>query len=201
MPYWVYGGQQESGSVAVASRGNDGAITFRDWHPVGAEEYGYVAPDPLNPNIVYGSHGTRFDRATGEVEHVAPRGNYRYLRTAPLLFSYVDPHVLYLGAQMVLKTTDGGRNWEAISPDLSRETYAAPASVASYPDAAKQQSTRRGVIYSIAPSRFNVNVLWAGTDDGLIHVTRDGGKNLEKHHPARHDSLEQGGPARRLALR
>jgi hypothetical protein len=77
---------------------------------------------------------------------------------------------------MVLKTTDGGRNWEAISPDLSREAYETPASVASYPDAAKQQSTRRGVVYSLAPSRFNVNVLWAGTDDGLVHLTRDGGK-------------------------
>src|SRR5208337_2738299 len=75
-PYWVYGGQQESGSVATASRGNDGAITFRDWHPVGAEEYDYIAPDPLNPNIVYGSHGTKFNRTTGEVENVAPRGSY-----------------------------------------------------------------------------------------------------------------------------
>ena len=182
-PYWVYGGQQESGSAGVASRGNDGQITFRDWHPVGAEEYGYVAPDPLNPNIIYGSKGTKFNRVTGEVEHVNPRGNYRYLRTAPLLFSYVDPHVLYLGAQVVLKTTDGGRNWEAISPDLTRETYELPASVAAYPDAAKQQATRRGVVYSIAPSRLNVNVLWAGTDDGLIHLTRDGGKNWKNVTP------------------
>src|SRR5207302_1282693 len=74
------------------------------------------------------------------------------------------------------KTVDGGENWEAISPDLSRETYDIPTSVAAYPDVAKQQATRRGVVYSIAPSRLNVNVLWAGTDDGLIHVTRDGGK-------------------------
>ncbi len=182
-PYWVYGGQQESGSAGVASRGNDGQITFRDWHPVGADEYGYVAPDPLNPNIIYGSKGTRFNRITGEVEHVNPRGNYRYLRTAPLLFSYVDPHVLYLGAQVVLKTTDGGRNWEAISPDLTRETYELPASVASYGDAAKQQATRRGVVYSLGPSRLNGNVLWAGTDDGLIHLTRDGGKTWKNVTP------------------
>ena len=182
-PYWVYGGQQESGSAGVASRGNDGQITFRDWRPVGADEYGYVAPDPLNPNIIYGSKGTKFNRITGEVEHVNPRGNYRYLRTAPLLFSYVDPHVLYLGAQVVLKTTDGGRNWEAISPDLTRETYDLPASVASYGDAAKQQATRRGVVYAIGPSRLNVNVLWAGTDDGLIHLTRDGGKNWKNVTP------------------
>ena len=182
-PYWVYGGQQESGSAAVSSRGNDGQITFREWHPVGAEEYDYIAPDPLNANIVYGSHGTKFNRVTGEVEHVSPRGNYRYLRTAPLLFSYVDPHLLYLGAQVVLKTADGGKNWEAISPDLTRETYEIPASVAAYGDAAKQQATRRGVVYAIGPSRRNVNTLWAGTDDGLIHLTRDGGKNWKNVTP------------------
>jgi len=182
-PYWVYGGQQESGSAGVASRGNDGQITFREWHPAGAEEYDYIAPDPLNPNIIYGSHGTKFNRVTGEVEHVNPRGNYRYLRTAPLLFSTVDPHVLFLGAQVVLKTADGGKNWETISPDLTRETYEVPASVAAYGDAAKQQATRRGVVYAIGPSRRNVNVLWAGTDDGLIHLTRDGGKNWKNVTP------------------
>src|SRR5690242_5995687 len=79
-PYWVYGGQQESGSVGITSRGNDGQITFRDWHPVGADEYGYIAPDPLHPNIVYGSKVHRYDKLTGEVRNVAPRGTYRYLR-------------------------------------------------------------------------------------------------------------------------
>ena len=182
-PYWVYGGQQESGSAAVASRGNWGEITERDWHPVGVDEYDYVAPDPLDPNIVYGGKCTRFNRVTGEVEHVGPKGSYRYLRTAPLLFSYVDPHILYLGAQVVLKTTNGGQSWDAISPDLSRETYDVPASVASYGDAAKAQATRRGVVYSIGPSRLNVNVIWAGTDDGLIHVTRDGGKTWKNVTP------------------
>jgi photosystem II stability/assembly factor-like uncharacterized protein len=183
VPYAVYGAQQESGSAMVASRGNDGAITVRDWHPVGVEEYGYVAPDPLNPNLVYGGKITRYNKITGEVQDVAPRGKYRYLRTAPVLFSEVDPHVLYLGAQVVLKTVDGGQNWEAISPDLSREGWDLPASVATYPDQAKQQATRRGVVYSIAPSRLNMNTLWAGTDDGLIHVTRDGGKNWKNVTP------------------
>jgi len=182
-PYWVYGGQQESGSAAVLSRGNEGQITFREWHPVGAEEYAYIAPDPLNPNIVYGSKVSKWNRITGEVERVAPRGNYRYLRTAPLIFSYVEPHVLYLGAQVVLKTTDGAKTWEAISPDLTRETYDLPPSVASYPAAAKQQATRRGVVYSIGPSRLNVNTIWAGTDDGLIHLTRDGGKTWKNVTP------------------
>ena len=182
-PYQVYGGQQESGSVAISSRGNDGAITFRDWHPVGAEEYAYIAPDPLHPNLIYGGIVSRYNRVTGEVTHVAPRGQYRHLRTAPLLFSEVDPHVLYLGMQKVLKTTDGGANWTEISPDLSRETYEVPASVASYGAEAKRQATRRGVIYAMAPSRLNVDVLWAGTDDGLIHLTRDGGKNWKNVTP------------------
>ncbi|HEY2017418.1 MAG TPA: glycoside hydrolase, partial [Bryobacteraceae bacterium] len=166
-PYWVYGGQQESGSAGVASRGNDGQITVRDWHPVGAAEYAYVAPDPLHPNIIYGGgmgtgEGavTRFNRVTGDVEHVGPKGSYRHLRTMPVLFSPVDPHTLYMGAQVVLKTTNGGGSWEAISPDLSRESYEVPASVASYGEAAKTQATRRGVVYSIGPSQLNVNTVW-----------------------------------------
>ena len=182
-PYRVYGGQQESGSVGILSRGNDGAITFRDWHPVGAEEYAYIAPDPLHPEIIFGGRVSRYNRVTGEVEHVAPRGQYRFLRTAPLLFSEVDPHILYLGAQKVLKTTDGGRNWTEISPDLSRETYELPPSVAAYEEAARRQATRRGVVYSIAPSRLSVDTIWAGTDDGLIHVTRDGGKTWKDVTP------------------
>ena len=183
-PYWVYGGQQESGSAGVVSRGNDGAITFRDWHPVGAEEYAYVAPDPLDSNIIYASKVSRYDRRTGEVEDRTPKDkSLRYLRTMPLIFSYVDPHVLFFGAQVVLKTTDGGLNWEKISPDLTRENYDLPGSVAAYPEDAKKQGTRRGVVYSIAPSHLNVNVLWAGTDDGLIHVTRDGGKTWKNVTP------------------
>jgi photosystem II stability/assembly factor-like uncharacterized protein len=185
-PYWVYGGQQESGSVGIASRGNDGAVTFRDWHPVGAEEYAYIAPDPLNPNLIYGAARnsvTRYHRDTGVVDQIAPRGSYRYLRTVPLLFSEVDPRVMFLGAQMVLKSTNGGDTWQEISGDLSRASYDVPASVASYGDEAKRQATRRGVVYAIAPSRRNVNVLWAGTDDGLIHLTRDGGKTWKDVTP------------------
>jgi photosystem II stability/assembly factor-like uncharacterized protein len=182
-PYWVYGGQQESGSAAVKSRGDNGAITFRDWHPVGAEEYAYIAPDPLNPDITYGGKVSKYDWKTGEVQQVGPNGGerrrggqYRFLRTAPLLFSPVDPHTLYLGSQMLLKTTDGAKTWQAISPDLSRETYDIPPSVGVYTGQAKQQATRRGVIYTIAPSYKDINTIWVGTDDGLIHVTRDGGK-------------------------
>ncbi len=177
-PYWVYGGQQESGSAGVASRGNDGQITFREWRPVGVEEYGYVAPDPRNPDIIYGGKASRYDRRTGEVQNITPEavrsGKYRFLRTAPILFSPVDPRVLYLAGNVLFKTTTGGQSWDVISPDLSREKYDAPATVAPYEDPDKLR--RRGVIYTLAPSYKDGNVLWAGTDDGLIHVTRDGGK-------------------------
>ncbi len=191
IPYNVYGGQQESGSVGTSSRGNDGAITFREWHPVGGEEYAYIAPDPLNPNIVYGGGRgavTRYNRATGNVEQLPvrpPAGvTFRSLRTVPLVFSEADPHVMYMGMQMVVRSADGGHAWETISPDLSRETYALPPSVAAYPDAAKQQATRRGVIYALAPSRLSTGTIWAGTDDGLIHVTRDAGKTWKNVTPA-----------------
>jgi photosystem II stability/assembly factor-like uncharacterized protein len=186
-PYWVYGGQQESGSAGVASRGPYGQITFRDWYPVGVEEYGYVAPDPLNPNIIYGGKVTRFDRTTGQTQDVGPEavrsGKYRFLRTAPLLFSPVDPRVLFLGGNVLFKTTDGGRSWEVISPDLSREKPEVPESIGIYraPEMARQP--RRGVIYTVAPSYKDAGVIWAGTDDGLIHVTRDGGKTWQDVTP------------------
>jgi photosystem II stability/assembly factor-like uncharacterized protein len=186
-PYWVYGGQQESGSAAVVSRGRDGQITFRDWHPVGVEEYGYVAPDPLDPNIVYGGKVTRFDRTTGQTQDVSPEavrsGKYRFLRTAPLLFSPVDPRALYLGANVLFKTTDGGRHWQVVSPDLSRERPEVPASVGVYRTPEMARQPRRGVIYTVAPSYKEADTIWCGTDDGLIHVTRDGGKTWKDVTP------------------
>ena len=179
-PYWVYGGQQESGSAAVASRGNDGQITARDWHTVGVEEYGYVAPDPLNPDIVYGGKVQKYDRRTGQVQDVAPEaargGAYRFLRTAPILFSPVDKKTLYLGANVLFKTTDGAHSWQVISPDLSRPQPEVPESIGVYRTPAMARQPRRGVIYAVAPSYQEADTIWAGTDDGLVHVTHDGGK-------------------------
>jgi photosystem II stability/assembly factor-like uncharacterized protein len=180
-PYWVYGGQQESGSAAVASRGNDGQITARDWHPVGADEYGYIAPDPLDPDVIYGGKVTRFDRRTGQTQDVSPEalrsGKYRFLRTAPLLFSPVDPHTLYLAANVLFKTTSDAHTWEVVSPDLSREAPEVPESIGIFRKPEMAKMPRRGVIYSVAPSYQDANVIWAGTDDGLVHRTADGGKS------------------------
>jgi photosystem II stability/assembly factor-like uncharacterized protein len=187
-PYNVYGGQQESGSVGIASRGNDGQITFREWHPVGAEEYGYVAADPLDPNIIYGGKLTRFDKRTGQVQNIAPTasrgGKYRFLRTAPVLFSPIDPHTLFYAGNVLFKTRNGGHSWEVISPDLSRESWDIPASVGIYTTDKLKTMPRRGVIYTVAPSPLDINTIWAGTDDGLIHLTKDGGKTWKNTTPA-----------------
>jgi photosystem II stability/assembly factor-like uncharacterized protein len=180
-PYRVCGGQQESGSVCISSRGNDGAVTNREWHPVGVIEYGYVAPDPLDSDIIYGGGRTdvsKFHWSTGQVQNVSPiplrSPKYRTDRTEPTMFSPLDPHTLYFASNVLFKTTDGGNTWQTMSPDLTRENPGVPASVGSLiPKGADKQ---RGAIYALAPSFKNVNTLWAGTDDGLIWQTRDGGK-------------------------
>ena len=185
-PYRVYGGQQESGSAGVSSRGNDGEITFRDWHPVGVEEYGYAVPDPLHPGIIYGGKVTRYDERTGQVQDVGPvvlrSGAYRFDRTAPIIFSSADPHVLFFAAQMLFKTTNGGRSWTTISPDLTRPDPGVPTSLGVFAQRAAA-SPHRGVIYSIAPSPRDVNRIWVGTDDGLIQTTRDGGAHWRNVTP------------------
>ncbi len=179
-PYWVYGGQQESGSVGIASRGDDGAITFRDWHPVGVEEYGYVAPDPLDTNVIYGGKATRYNWTTHQTQNVGPdplrTGRYRFVRTMPILFSEVDPHVLYLASNVLFKTTNGGHSWTEISTDLTRVTDSTvPASVGVFSSQPEARAHHGGVIYAVAPSRRTLNTIWVGTDDGLIQMTRDGG--------------------------
>jgi len=187
-PYNVYGGQQESGSVGIASRGNDGGVTFREWHPVGVEEYGYVAPDPLDPNIIYGGKITRYDKRTGQIQNIAPEavrsGKYRWLRTAPVLFSPTDPHTLYFAGNVLFKTSNGGHSWQVISPDLSRGQWNIPASVGVYSNESLKQMPRRGVIYTVAPSPVDPLTIWAGTDDGLIHITKDGGKTWKDITPS-----------------
>ncbi len=181
-PYQVCSGQQDSGSVCVASRGNDGSITSREWHPVAAIEYASVAPDPLDPDLVYGAgrnEVTKYHWSTGQVQNVTPipvRGpGIRADRTEPLMFSPVDPHTLYYAANRLYRTTDAGATWQAISPDLSRATTAVPAGVGTrHVDGAESQ---RGAIYAIAASPLALDTLWAGTDDGLVWATRDGGAN------------------------
>jgi photosystem II stability/assembly factor-like uncharacterized protein len=177
-PYRLCGGQQESGSACVASRGDGGQILASDWQTVGFEEYGYAAPDPLDPDVVYGGKVSRWDRRTGQTAHVGPRlaADDRVVRTQPLSFSPTDPHTLYATTSRVWRTNDGGQSWTAISPDLSRPTWTVPSNVGKYAGSAQARPRRRGVVYALAPSPKDGRILWAGTDDGLIHLTRDGGR-------------------------
>jgi len=179
-PYWVYGAQQESGSAATVSRSDYGEITFRDWRLLGVEEYGTIAIDPLDNNIVYGGRVSRTNLALGEVQDVSPepvrRGEYRYNRTLPLVFSPTDPHKLYFAANVVFETGDGGKNWKVISPDLTRPSYQNPPSIGVFAAGDPERGKHRGVIYALAPSYLERGTIWAGTDDGLIQLTRDGGK-------------------------
>ncbi|UAK23144.1 WD40/YVTN/BNR-like repeat-containing protein [Sphingomonas nostoxanthinifaciens] len=181
-PYRVCGGYQDSGSVCISSRGNDGAVTVRDWHPVGASEYAQVAPDPLDPDLIYGagrSEVSRFHWSTGLVEDVTPvpivTGADRVDRTQPILFAPSDPHALYYATSKVYRTRDGGTNWDAISPDLTREKPGLPASVGAMHGPGME--SQRGTVYSLGVSPRDSNILWAGTDDGLVWTSRDGGKN------------------------
>jgi photosystem II stability/assembly factor-like uncharacterized protein len=179
-PYRIYGSQQDSGTVAIASRGDSGRITACDAQTAGGEESGYLLPDPADPDVVYGGGpgGTllRFDRKTGQSQTVSPwperswrvalpKLDYRFTWTSPLAFSPQEPGVLYMGSQFVLESRDAGHSWRKISPDLSR-TGQAPAGTVG---------RGYGVVYSIAPSPRQAGVIWAGTDDGKIALTRDGG--------------------------
>jgi photosystem II stability/assembly factor-like uncharacterized protein len=182
-PYWVTGAQQDSGAVRVRTRGRFATITMRDWEPLCAGgESGYTAPDPLNPDIVYGGTVEKCNVQTGKVDRISPEVDLptpaRHTWTLPLVFSPADQHALYFSDQYLFKTTDGGNHWVRISDDMTRENPGVPPNLDAATAAdAPPQSKRLGVIYSIAPSAVRAPLLWIGTDDGYIHVTQDDGKN------------------------
>jgi hypothetical protein len=173
--------------VGISSRGNDGEITLRDWHPVGAEEYGYVVADPMDPNIIYGGKISKYDKRTGQVQNIFPdpsgEMHYRFIRTAPIVFSPIDNKTLFFAGNVLFKTRDGGNSWQVISPDLTRPTYDIPKCIGTYSADSMKTMKRRGVIYTIALSPVDSNTIWCGTDDGYIQVTRDGGKTWNNVTP------------------
>ena len=197
-PYYIYGAQQDNSTVGIASASPDGSIDRPDWYDVGGGESGYIAPDPSDPQIVYaGSYGgeiTRYDHRTGETQAVNPWPinpigwaaadvKHRFQWTEPIVFSPHDPKTLYFAGEVLFKTTDAGMSWNIISPDLTRN------------DKQKQQSSggpitkdNTGVevydtIFSVVESPAQKDLIWVGTDDGLVHLTRDGGQHWENITP------------------
>jgi len=197
-PYWIYGAQQDNSTVAIASASANGGIDRSDYYDVGGGESGYIAPDPKNPEIVYaGSYGgdiTRYDHRTSETQLINPWPRnpigwgmadlkHRFQWTEPIVFSPHDPHTLYYAGEVLFKTTDEGKSWSIISPDLTRN------------DKSKQQSSggpitkdNTGVevydtIFSVVESPAQKDLIWAGSDDGLIHLTRNGGGNWDDVTP------------------
>jgi photosystem II stability/assembly factor-like uncharacterized protein len=187
-PYWVYGAQQDSGAAGTPSRSNYRSLNFHDWRPLEAgDEDGYIAPDPLNPEIIYGGFVARQDLGTEQTQHVPPglaqKEELRRTWTLPLIFSPLDPHILYFGAQMVFRTADGGNSWQPISPDLTGEDPGVPPNLDPPTAADAPEHKRRGVVYTIAPSYVRAGEIWAGTDDGLIHLTQDDGRTWNNVTP------------------
>jgi len=215
-PYIIYAPQQDSGTVAITSRSDYGSITYRDWFSIAGFEYSYIAPDPSNPNIVYsgGWYGSvlRFDGITGQFTHVFVRSDkYRAAVMSPVVFSPHDPHTLYIGTQYVLQTTDEGKHWSEISPDLTIRPKNTDAEqdkgIASdepqNPGAAdygnggnepksddyekgegREQSGRRGpALTVISPSPSQPAIIWAGTNNGLVQRTLDGAKTWQNVSP------------------
>jgi photosystem II stability/assembly factor-like uncharacterized protein len=197
-PYWLYGAQQDNSTVAIASASAHGGISESDFYEVGGGESGYIAPDPTDPEIVYaGSYGgdiTRYDHHTDETQMVNPWPRnpigwgmadlkHRFQWTEPIAFSPHDPHTLYYAGEVLFKTTDEGKSWTIISPDLTRN------------DKSKQQSSggpitkdNTGVevydtIFSVVESPAQKDLIWAGSDDGVVHLTRNGGGNWENVTP------------------
>ncbi|HZE28129.1 MAG TPA: hypothetical protein VE083_12105 [Terriglobales bacterium] len=192
MPYYIYGAQQDNSTVGIASRSDEGVIDRPDWYPVGGGEAGYIAPYPPDPNIVYAADYegliTRYDKRNGQLRnitnqtHLSDAGGaapleHRFQWTSPVVISPHDPELLYHAGERLFKTIDGGVHWEAISPDLTRN------------DKSKQQPSGGAItiddsgteyydtIFAVAESPLAKGVIWAGTDDGLVHITRDAGQN------------------------
>ncbi|MGD0569461.1 MAG: hypothetical protein ABSA78_13755 [Candidatus Sulfotelmatobacter sp.] len=197
-PYYIYGAQQDNSTVAIASASADGAIDRPDWYAVGGGESGYIAPDPTDPEIVYaGSYGgeiTRYDHRTGEEQSINPwpvnpigwaAGDvkHRFQWTEPIVFSPHDPKTMYFAGEVLFKTTDGGMNWTIISPDLTRNDKSKQAASGGPITKDNTGVEVYDTIFSLVESPVQKDLIWAGTDDGLVQLTRDGGQHWENVTP------------------
>ena len=197
-PYRIYSGQQDSGTVSIASRSDYGRISFRDWNPVGGDERDGDVPDPLDANIVYGAglggRISKWNATTAQVQNVSPwpvssyaenprEVEYRYDWITPLAISASPPHAMYTAAQMLFRSTNGGTSWQTISPDL---TGADPSATGCTDDAPVNRATACGYasIFAIAPSPLRDGLVWIGTSNGLVHLTTNGGEDWQNVTPA-----------------
>ena len=191
-PYWLYGAQQDSGGVGVSTWSRQGVLSFRNWEPTClAGESNTVVPDPKDGNILYGGGDGRCDQALnlpaplgGELPAADPNDPARRTWTLPQVFSLAD-EALYYSNQFVFRSRDRGRSWEKISPDLARLHPEVPKTLdaATAKDIDQPMTDRFGVVYSIGPSPIDAKTVWVGTDDGLIHVTRDDAANWKEVTP------------------
>jgi len=190
--YYVYGAQQDNSTVAIASRSDSGIIDQTNWYDVGGGESGFVLPDPKEPEVVYaGSYSgliTRYDKANGEEQDISPwplnpmghgaiDTKYRFQWTAPIAMSPYDSHTIYFGAQVLFKSTDQGQSWTIISPDLTRNDKSKQGSAGGPLEQDNTSVEYYDTLFAVAESPVQRGLIWAGSDDGLVHVTRDGGKN------------------------
>ena len=196
-PYRIYSGQQDSGTVSIASRSDYGRISFRDWNPVGGDERDGDVPDPLNPEIVYGAglggRISKWNARTAQAQNVSPwpvssyaenprEVKYRYDWITPLAISAAPPHAMYTAAQFVFRSTDGGQSWKTISPDLSGADSKA---VGCTDDAAVSRATACGYasVFALAPSPLRDGLVWVGTGNGRVHLTSNGGEDWREVTP------------------
>ncbi len=188
-PYWVYGAQQDSGAIALPSRSNHDNISMRDWRPmsVGGES-GTIAVDRLHPGTLIDDGGSIQRLEDGWHKSVDPTrgktgGPWRKAWTMPIAASPIDPKVFYTSRQNVFRSGDGGDSWEIISPDLTRQTHHVPANLDEPTAKDIDAGAHHGVVFWLAPSPVAMGTLWAGTDDGLVWVTRDDGKHWKDVTP------------------
>ena len=206
-PYWVYGTQQDSGSIGTLSRGDYGEISFLDWDPVAAYEFGYIVPSPADPNLVFAGGPARglvlVNRSNRQVETISPNvsrdGDFRLAMNPPLAFSPQDPHVFYEGTQFLLETRDDGKSWKKISPELTvrpgskeqdAKAKAEEASAAQQDKKLKTKEVREtlktpnlSAINAFSPSPVAAGEIWVGTTNGLVQLTRDSGATWQQVSP------------------
>jgi photosystem II stability/assembly factor-like uncharacterized protein len=197
-PYNVYGAQQDNSTVRIASRTTEAGITTSDWFDVGGGESGWIAPSPKDSNIIFaGSYGgltTRLDHRTGQQRDINPYPNnpmgsgedvlkYLFQWNFPIVYSPHDPNTLYLAANVLFKSTDEGSSWQVISPDLTRNDKTKQGSSGGPITKDNTSVEYYSTIFTLMESPLQAGTIWAGTDDGLVQLSRDGGKNWSNVTP------------------